>query len=143
MKPKATVARVYALAAISAGVITSIEISAQSTPRAPSANVSSSPRVSSGEQEVLTGTTASRESIRGINQAAEAEGTGLALDLVKESFDSLDVNGDSEISESERPVDPYMTEKRFNSLDSNADGVVDQFEFEDFQDRIEDKAESR
>ena len=58
---------------------------------------------------------------------------GLADDLAEHDFDAFDEDGNGEISEQERPTEPLMTEKRFNTIDSNADGIIDRFEFEDFR----------
>lgn len=115
--------------------LTSTSAFAQSTPNSADANISPAAR-SSSERNLDSAAVRERET-----SAQNSGPAGLRFDLAKVPFEQLDRDGNGEITDDERSSDPFMTEKRFHGIDSDANGRIDQFEYGDFQDRIEEEAE--
>ena len=59
-------------------------------------------------------------------------------DAVELDFGNLDADGDREITAEEANQSGVLLEAQFNKIDTNRDGVIDQFEMEDYQDRKEE-----
>lgn len=58
-------------------------------------------------------------------------------------FSDLDTDGNGEFTEAEREEQRTFREAKFKSMDTNHNGSVDQFEFEDFQHRKEEQLEAQ